>query len=306
MKVLITGGGGYLGSLLTDVLLQDTNIKKIYIVDKLLYGTAHIHSLLHGKVELVVADLADKEKYYSEINEADIVVHLASLVGAPLVNRKPSESYRVNVELTHMLTKLIGRDQKFLFASTGSCYGYVDGICDENIEISPTSSYGKHKALGEKFVQEIDGISMRFSTVYGLSPKMRNDLFIHTMLQRAIVDRSVVMYQGDAMRSFIHIRDAARAIHHLCVTNSLKHNVYNIGDPRLSITKNGICREIQKLTEFTVVENDYARDVDQRDYTVDFTRLSNESFLCEMQFDTEIRNLFKYYKAKYEAGYENG
>ena len=306
MRVLITGGAGYLGSALIKQLIHNDNISEIIVVDKLVYGTGHLASIICDKINIIVADIQDFSRYQAELSKADIIIHLASLVGSPLVNRKPIDAYNVNVTGTLDLIQRLSKNQKLIFASTGSCYGPVDGVCDESLEISPSSSYGEHKALGEDAVLAHDGYCLRFSTVFGLSPKMRNDLYIHTMLQRAIIDGSVVMYQGGALRSFININDAARAVEHLSLATNLEDRIFNVGDPKMSLTKRQICDHINNLKSFTVVENDYTQDFDNRDYTVNFDRLTKTGFECLSKFEAEIQNLYDYYNCRFVAGYENG
>lgn len=306
MKILITGGAGYLGSVLVPKLAEEEIVDTVIIVDKFIYGTSHISSLIKRKVQYIVSDVADIDRYKKELKSADVIIHLAALVGAPLVNRKPSEAHRTNIELTKLLAENISTGQRLIFASTGSCYGVVDGVCDENVPISPGSIYGAQKAQGEDIVRHIGGISLRFSTVFGLSPKMRDDLFIHTMLQRAIIDRSVVMYQGEALRSFMSIDDAARAISHFALKQDVEWDVYNVGDPALSYTKLQICKAIEELTSFTVVCEEYSQDLDNRDYTVNFDRLFASGFNSACNFELELERLYMFYSTKFYSGYENG
>lgn len=306
MHILVTGGAGYLGTVLIKQLIQNSRISKITIVDKLIYGSDQLSSILCEKVNFIVSDVQDFKRYEDQLSKADIIIHLASLVGSPLVNRKPIEAYNINVTATSDLVKRVSKQQKLIFASTGSCYGAVDGVCDETLEISPTTSYGEQKALGEAAVLGHGGYCLRFSTVFGLSPKMRNDLYIHTMIQRAIIDGSVVMYQGDALRSFLNTTDAARAVVHLSLIEKLEHQIFNVGDPNLSFTKRQICSKIDKINKFTVVQNEYTQDFDQRDYSVSFERLEKTGFKCTSNFEISLQNLYNYYACRFSAGYENG
>tara|TARA_B100000287_G_scaffold434507_1_gene499146 strand:+ start:1228 stop:2151 length:924 start_codon:yes stop_codon:yes gene_type:complete len=307
MIVTITGGLGYLGGELTKILTSKDDVKKINIIDKGLYGTTHLSSILNNKINLEIKDIRDVDAISPIIKESDVVIHLASLVGAPLVDRKPIEAFETNIEGTKSLTNLISPSQKFIFASTGSSYGKVEGICtEEHTRISPLSSYGRHKAEGEKIVKEKGAICLRFATVYGLSFRTRDDLYIHSMIQKAIIDRSVVLYEGDASRTFMHVNDAARAIFHFLNKNDLDHKIYNVGDPALSYTKNEICKLISGYTPFTIIENSYSADIDQRDYKVSYERIMDSGFRCKKSLDLEIEVLMHYYQTRFDSGYLNG
>ncbi len=307
MIVTITGGMGYLGGELIKLLVMDTSIKKINIIDKGVYGISHLSTLFNSKINVLIKDIRDKSAIASVIAESDVVVHLASLVGAPLVDRKPIEAYETNIEGTKCITDLVSNSQRFIFASTGSSYGKVDGICTEkNTNISPLSSYGKHKAEGEVIVSDKNAISLRFATVYGLSYRTRDDLYIHSMIQKALIDRSVVLYEGHASRTFMHVHDAARAVKHFIDIPDLSYDIFNVGDPSLSFTKLEICNLIAQYTPFTISENSYAADIDQRDYIVSYDRIMKTGFTCEKVLNSEIEAIMAYYSARFNCGYLNG
>lgn len=307
MIVTITGGLGYLGGELVTLLADDDSVKRINIIDKGLYGVSHLSSVLNKKINLYIKDIRDVNAIKSVIDSSDIVVHLASLVGAPLVDRKPVEAYETNILGTKCITDLISSSQRFIFASTGSSYGKVDGICTEDrTKISPLSSYGKNKAEGEAIVREKNAISLRFATVYGLSFRTRDDLYIHSMIQKALIDRSVVLYQGDASRTFMHVSDAAKAIIHFIKMTDVPYDVFNVGDPALSYTKLEICNLIADHIPFTIIEDSFAADIDQRDYAVSYDRIVETGFSCEKVLNSQIKVIIDYYKARFDSGYLNG
>jgi nucleoside-diphosphate-sugar epimerase len=306
MNILITGGLGYLGCELVKYLLEDSTINEIIIYDKGIYGVSHAAPLMSSKLKIVIGDIRDENNLKIHIKNSDCVIHLASLVGAPLVDRKPIESYDTNIKGTEILSSILSKSQKFIFASTGSCYGKVQGICTENTPISPLSSYGHQKALGEKIILDVGGISLRFATVYGCSFKTRNDLYINSMVQKAIIDKSAVLYEGNARRTFIHVSDAARAVHKLIKSNNINYSVYNIGDEKMSYSKIEICDEIKNLIKFNVIENQFAKDPDQRDYEVDYSRLKEIGFESKINLKTILPSIINYYKASFESSYVNG
>lgn len=306
MKILITGGLGYLGCELTKLLLELDEVTELTIIDKAVYGIAPLSSLISSKLKLLVRDLRDVDSVSAVINEADVIIHLASLVGAPLVDRKPKEAWDSNILATKVIADHAKPDARIFFASTGSCYGKIEGVCNEESPISPLSSYGVHKAEGEKILAGLNTINMRFATVYGLSFRTRNDLFINNMIKKALNDRSLVLYEGHAMRTFIHVSDAARAVRFLVMENNLQHRTYNIGDEGLALSKREICAKVGELTPFTVIEDQFNADIDQRDYQVSYDRLYNEGFRPTANFEHELTNLFTYYQGLNDAKYENG
>ena len=307
MIVTITGGLGYLGGELTKLLLSNQNVKEIRIIDRGLYGVTHFTSIFNNKVNLYIKDIRDIPSIKNIITSSDVIVHLASLVGAPLVDRKPIEAVDTNIQGTKCITELVSKSQRFIFASTGSSYGKVDGICTEEFtEISPLSSYGKHKAMGEDIVNEKNAISLRFATVYGLSFRTRDDLYIHSMIQKALIDRSVVLYQGNASRTFMHVHDAARAIMHFIELKNPSNKVFNVGDPELSYTKKEICSLIGSYMPFTIVEEAFAKDLDERDYIVSYDRILSTGFSCTRKLHEEIEPIIQYYKSRFDSGYLNG
>lgn len=306
MKYLITGGLGYLGSEVCLELLKDKS-NKITVYDKAIYGVSHFGSLLNNpNIKVVVGDIRDKNKIKNFINGADVVIHLAALVGAPLVERKTLEAKETNLDGLKIVTDLIGRDQRFVFASTGSTYGKLSEVCTEKVKISPLSLYGNHKAEGEIIVGEKNATCLRYATVYGLSAKTRRDLYINNMTQKALMDQSVVLYEGNAKRSFVHVNDIAKATIYFSQEENYTPGPINIGDKRLSFSKREICDKISKFTKFTVVENEFSKDRDQRDYEVSYDKMESLGFRCEIDFEQSLKQILNFYKILYEAGYENG
>ena len=306
---LITGGLGYLGSQIVSELSSSDS--KIIIYDKSQYGLMHMPSIFASmknpsNLEVVIGDIRDEKKIKGYINESDTIIHLAGLVGAPLVKRKAKEAEDTNINGTKVLTKLVSKNQRFLFASTGSTYGHVEGVCTEKTEISPLSEYGLHKKIGEEITSEKDATQMRFATVYGISPRTRNDLFINNMVRKALIDQSVVLYQGYAKRTFAHVKDIARSVLFLSRLDSPHVGPINIGDDRLSFTKLEICKSISNLTKFNIIEDDFSKDIDQRDYEVDYSLFNSLKFKFEEDYSESLKQMLSYYRMFIDASYENG
>ena len=306
MKYLITGGLGYLGSEICLELMKD-NSNSITIFDKGIYGVSQFGVILNNNnVNVVIGDIRDKRAISDHIKSADVIIHLAALVGAPLVKRKALEAKETNLDGLKIVTDIVSKNQRFVFASTGSTYGKLSQVCNEKIKISPLSLYGKHKAEGERIVSEKNATCLRYATVYGLSLKTRRDLYINNMIQKALIDKSVVLFEGSAKRSFAHISDIARATIYFSHEENYTPGPINIGDSRLSFSKKEICNKISELTEFTVVENEFSKDQDQRDYRVSYEKMENLGFKCEVDFQTSLKQILNYYQILYDAGYENG
>jgi|TARA_B100001093_G_C26842525_1_gene1021237 nucleoside-diphosphate-sugar epimerase len=306
MKYLITGGLGYLGSEICLELIKD-NSNRITVFDKGIYGISHFGGILNNNnINVVIGDIRDKRAIVDHIKSADVIIHLAGLVGAPLVKRKTLEAKETNLDGLKIVTDIVSKNQRFVFASTGSTYGKLSQVCNEKIKISPLSLYGVHKAEGEKIVSEKNATCLRYATVYGLSLKTRRDLYINNMIQKALIDRSVVLYEGSAKRSFAHINDIARATIYFSQEENYTPGPINIGDSRLSFSKREICNKISELTEFTVVENEFSKDADQRDYVVSYEKMENLGFKCEVDFNSSLKQILNYYQILYNAGYENG
>lgn len=306
MKVVVTGGLGYLGAEVCSLLCCDPRVSDVIVFDKAVFGVTHVTSLIKQNLKLVIGDIRDRKLLADTIQGADVVIHLASLVGAPLVDRKPVEALDTNLEGAKVLSSLMSSRQRLIFASTGSCYGRVDSVCTEETKISPLSSYGRHKAEGERIFSNNNAINLRFATVYGLSFRTRNDLFVNNMVRKALLDQSVVLFEGNARRTFIHVHDAARALVWISLSDRLEHLTYNVGDEKLAFTKREICELIGKFTNFAIVESEFNEDPDQRDYEVSYRRLSDTGFNSIRLINDEILSLFKYYQALQASSYENG
>jgi nucleoside-diphosphate-sugar epimerase len=304
-KILITGGAGYLGSVLTSQLLA--NNYEVTVIDKCVYGVKHLAQFFGKNYRLVVGDIREEEKVDFYAKECDAIIHLASLVGTPVCDRYPFESISVNIDGTKIICGFAAKHKKkLLFASTGTAYGKVNSLCDELQAISSETSYGRQKGIGERLALDVGGICMRFSTVYGLSQRNRDDLLIHSICRKAITDKSVVLYEPNALRSFIHVQDAAAAVIHLLAVGG-QGEAYNIADPGLSLTKIEICSKIKSLVgSFEISVKDYFKDPDLRDYKVSCEKLMLTGFQPSQSIDFEIYNLINYYSSIFQSSLSNG
>lgn len=305
MKILITGGLGYLGTSLLTMI--DSNENQITVLDKCAYGINHANILFEKDIALKIGDVRDNFLMEELVAKSELVIHLAAIVGGPVCARNPWESSSTNLDGTTVIAKAVEKyKKKILFASTGTTYGPMSSDCDELQTISPATEYGEQKAKSEKIVLEVGGVSLRFSTVFGLSPRIRDDLFIHSVINKAIIDQSMVLYEPNAIRSFINIKDAARSIMHFGIDN-YKSDVFNIGDKEMGYTKKEICELVKDfIPEFTVIENNYSFDKDRRNYKVKTDKAESSGFKCIYDMKSEINKLIKYYKARHFSSANNG
>lgn len=279
MRILITGGGGYLGTTLVRALIDAR--QKVTVLDRFDHGTQPLLSAVarsHSLVSVVRGDVCDPGALAQALTAADAVVHLAGIVGYPACDADPYEADRTNVEGTRLLcAKLEGRP--LLFASTGSTYGKVNGLAVESQPISPLTRYGRNKAEAEGFVRDAGGVSFRLATLYGTSCRMRWDLLPHTFTKVAATTGVLHLYEGTAKRTFLHVKDAAAAFVEALALKGRPYggdlspgHVYNIGRPQGNGTKAGVAAVVASVTGCQVVAVG-GEDPDQRDYNVSFSQI---------------------------------
>ncbi|MBK3627811.1 SDR family oxidoreductase [Streptomyces sp. MBT49] len=270
MRVLVTGGAGYLGSTLVPVLLSRGH--RVLVLDSLLFGAKGLLSVLpHPHLELLEADVRDESVVRGAVSGADAVVNLAAIVGYPACLRSPSDAEAVNVGAARCIASCVSSGQILVQASTGSIYGKVSGPCTEETPTSPRTHYAKTKAEAEKIMLGSGGASLRFATLFGVSPRMRLDLLVNNLAFQAVHAGSVTIFQPSAVRTFLHVSDAARAvIMAIDRFEIMSGRVCNIGDDDLNHTKLEVAEEIRRQRNFRLRIDDSRTDPDERDYRVSY------------------------------------
>jgi len=299
-RVLVTGGAGYLGSLLTYELLSMGY--HVTIFDRLTWGVNSILPMVSNKnLEVVKADVRDAEKVSNFIAKNDITVNLAAIVGYPACDANPWEAMSVNVDSVRSMVSELSTDQLFIQASTGSSYGKVSEICTEETPINPLTLYGRTKSEAEKVTLEKSAISLRFATVYGISPRMRLDLFINDLVNFTLKQGFYVMYEANASRTFLHAKDAVASIL-FAVTHSqeMKGQVFNVGDAAQNYTKLQVATLLQEKVEFLLHLAEVGSDRDQRDYDVSYEKISALGYEAQHSLDSGLEELVKLFKVMEE------
>jgi len=297
MKILITGGAGYLGSVLTPTLLALGH--EVTILDNFYFNQ---NSLLdccqYEKFQVVRGDCRDEAIVKPLVARADLIMPLAALVGVPLCNTDAMATQTTNQGAVEMLCRLAGRQQWLIMPVTNSGYGVGEKgkFCTEDSPLRPLSTYGVTKVKAEEAVlARENSISFRLATVFGMSPRMRMDLLVNDFVYRAVHDRAVVVFEGHFKRNYIHIRDVARAfLHGIAHFDQMKGKPYNVGLDDANLSKLELCAVIQKhLPKFVFVEAPIGEDPDKRDYIVSNARIAATGFKPEWSLDRGIVELVK-------------
>lgn len=309
MRVLVTGGAGFLGSVLVPLLLQATH--QVTILDTFLYGqTPLLDWCGHPGLEIIRDDVRHKGTVERLLRGADAVVPLACLTGAPACDRDRAAAHGVNLEAIRLMMRLLAPDQLVIYPNTNSGYGKASAACTEADRLDPLSLYGRLKISAEAAVLEgIRTCSFRFATLFGASPRMRCDLLVNDFTYRAATDGWLVLYEGHFRRSLLHVQDAARAILWALeglAAGTLQERVYNAGMPDGNLTKRELCQVIRRqVLNFRWFEGGVGHDPDQRDYGVDYARILAEGWKPERTLEEGIAELLKAYRIVRREGFGN-
>ena len=298
-RILVTGGAGYLGSILVPTLLARGCA--VTAVDNFLYGQTPLLDCCHDeKLSIVRGDVRDERLMLPLLKKADVIMPLACLVGAPLCAQKPIEARSINLDAILMLLKNASKSQRFISPTTNSGYGVGQAgvFCTEETPMNPISLYGVLKVELEQALLAAGAVSLRLATVCGVSPRMRLDLLVNDFTYRAVVDRFVVLFEAHFKRNYVHVRDVARAFcHALDHFETMKGQPYNVGLSDANLSKMELCREIQKqIPDFTVMEAPIGKDPDQRNYVVSNAKIEATGYRPQVSIQRAIAELIKGYQ----------
>ncbi len=297
--VLVTGGAGYLGSILVPTLLARGCA--VTAVDNFLYGqTSLLDCCAYENFTVVRGDVRDERLMLPLLKKTDVVMPLACLVGAPLCAQKPIEARSINLDAILMLLKNASKAQRFISPTTNSGYGVGQAgvFCTEETPMNPISLYGVLKVELEQALLAAGAVSLRLATVCGVSPRMRLDLLVNDFTYRAVVDRFVVLFEAHFKRNYIHVRDVARAFcHALDNFDQMQGQPYNVGLSDANLSKMELCQEIQKqIPDFTVMEAPIGKDPDQRNYVVSNAKIEATGYQPQVSIQRAIAELVKGYQ----------
>ncbi len=307
--ILVTGGAGYLGSIIIPELLFLGH--KVTVLDNFMFKQNPLaHVCVNPEFDVIRGDARDEGLIKDAIKDVDVVIPLAALVGAPLCNNDQLGTTSINRDAVIMLTKLLSKDQRILMPITNSGYGIGEKgkFCTEESPLKPISLYGKTKVEAEAAVLERgNAISFRLATVFGMAPRFRLDLLVNDFVYRAVHDRAVVLFEADFKRNYIHIRDVARAfIHGLENFETMKNEAYNVGLSDANLSKRELCEKIHEhIPSFVFMEAPIGEDPDKRDYIVSNEKIEATGYLPQHSLDMGIRELIKGYRMIRNAQYGN-
>ena len=309
MKILVTGGAGYIGSILVPELLKQGH--KVTVLDNFMYNQATLLDCCNRKeFNVINGDVRDKSLISKYIKDADAIIPLAALVGAPICNKKPLEAKSINYDAVKMILELRSKSQIIVFPITNSGYGIgQDGIyCTEETLLSPISLYGKLKVeIEQELLNDGDVITLRLATVFGMSPRMRLDLLVNDFVYRAVNEGWIVLFEAHFMRNYIHVRDVARVfIHSLDNFDKMKNQPYNVGLSNANVSKRQLCEEIKKqLPNFQITESEIGEDTDKRNYNVSNAKIEATGFETIFSLKDGIAELIKGYQVIKRNQYSN-
>lgn len=285
-RILVTGGAGYLGSILVTLLLETGH--RVRVVDNLRFGGQSLLSVWsHPSFDFVRLDIRDRPAVSASLREIDAVVHLAAIVGDPACARLPEEAHEINLQASLDLLEESRRAgvSSFVFASTCSNYGKMpdpDGFVEENSRLAPVSLYAKTKVQFESALLETAGANsmcitpLRLATLYGVSPRMRFDLTLNEFTMKMLTEKRLVVYGERFWRPYVHVRDAARAICAVLEAPERAHGqVYNVGSTAQNFRKCDLVEMIRAHAPDARIEH-IERQEDPRDYRVCFAKISRD------------------------------
>ena len=293
MNVLVTGGAGYIGSVLVSKLLSRG--LNVTVLDNLMYNQTSLNHVCHNKnFRFYRGDVRVKGDILPILKQADAIIPLAALVGAPLCDRDPINATTTNKDAIFMMMDYISKDQLVIMPTTNSAYGSGDN-CTEESELKPISRYAIDKVEVEKrLMDHTNATSLRLATVFGMSPRMRTDLLVNDMTYRAVKDNFVVLFESHFKRNYIHVLDVVDAFNWSLYNSDMRGQIYNVGLSSANVSKRELCETIKKyIPRFEIIDAPIGADKDQRNYIVSNAKIEALGFKPKHSLDDGIQELIK-------------
>ena len=309
MKILVTGGAGYIGSILVPMLLNEGH--EVTVLDNFMYKQSTLLDHCYNtRLSIINGDVRDEGLIKKIIKNPDAIFPLACLTGAPLCAKDPVGARSINFDAIKSIEEKRSKNQIIIFPTTNSGYGVGEkGVfCTEETPLRPVSMYGKYKVEIEQYLLDSKNcMTFRFATVFGTSPRMRLDLLVNDFTYRAVYDRFLVLFEAHFKRNYLHVRDAARAfIHGLKNFNSMEGEPYNVGLSEANLSKFELCEEIKSyLPDFYFSEAEIGEDIDKRDYVVSNKKIEATGFKTENSLSFGIQELIKGFQIIKKSEYAN-
>ena len=297
MKILVTGGAGYIGSLLTPHLLRENH--EVTVVDSFIYKQTSLLDYCHDKnLTIINGDARDASLMKKQLKKTDAILPLACLTGATLCAKDPIAARSTNLDTVKLILEHRSKNQRIIFPTTNSGYGVgEEGIyCTEETPLRPVSLYGKLKVEIENILLDSENcMTFRFATVFGMSPRMRLDLLVNDFTYRAVKDHFLVLFEAHFKRNYLHVRDAVRAFSHgLDNFDTMRDEPYNVGLSEANLSKMELCQEIKKqVPGFYVTEAKIGEDQDKRNYIVSNEKIEGTGFKTQYSLSQGITELIK-------------
>ena len=295
MRILVTGGAGYIGSMLVPQLLKLNH--KVRVIDNLMYDPEPLlENFFNSNFEFIKGDVTNSKDLSNALESIDIVVHLAAIVGYPACKKFPVLAKSVNFKATELLCSLTNKQTSIVFGSTGSNYGAISNqICTEETPLSPLSLYGETKTMAESIVHERgNSVCYRFATAYGVSRRMRLDLLINDFVFQAVKNKNLTIYEKSFKRTFIHVRDIVDSfIFAIDNFQNLKNEIFNVGSDKQNLSKQDIAEILKKKIDFYLHYAEIGKDEDQRNYEVSYEKIKSKGFVPKISINQGIDELIK-------------
>lgn len=296
MKIVVTGGAGYIGSMLVSDLLNSGH--NVTVIDNLMYNqTSLAHLVRNRNLDFVFKDIRNISEIRNYYSQADVIIPLAAIVGAPACLKDPVLASTTNKDAVAEMMKMLSKEQRVIMPTTNSAYGNSsEKYCDETSKLIPLSLYAKDKvAIEEIVLQHEQSTSLRLATVFGISPRMRLDLLVNNFVSRALKDKFIVVFEGSFKRNYIHILDVIQAFKlAIDLPEIFNGQIFNVGLSTANLSKIELCEQILKqIPDFVFFESEVGQDPDKRNYLVSNEKIEAAGFKPQVSLEQGISELIK-------------